>query len=206
MKVKLLEDFLYPDPSLQGKCLYCLTCFGKFTLSLCPTHIPASLLRAPWVPSGKKGTAAHCRDVAARTHLQHGGFPGIVRFYLRTPLESGTEEGAVIPGLRLLAEFSWQRKWGTLLRTAVRHFIGLSAQQHGGFRCWLLNEKSLMLKKDDDFCKTTFTSYKSSAVKYSGLFLCAGTKIHLVLNRSDWKVINYSHELSMDSLSSVRGF
>lgn len=106
MKVKLLEDFLYPGPSLQGKTLYCLASFGKFTLALCPTHIPAPLLRAPLVTEGKKGTAAHCRDVAARTHLQQGGFPGYERFYLRTPLESGTERGAVIPGLRLLAEFS----------------------------------------------------------------------------------------------------
>lgn len=49
----------------------------------------------------------------------------------------------------------------------------------------MLNEESLMLKKDDDLCKTTFTSYKPSSEKYSGLFLCADTKIHLVLNSSD---------------------
>lgn len=195
MKVKLLKDFPHPSPSLQGKPLCCLACFGKFTL--CPTHIPAPLLRAPLVTSGKKGTAAHCKDGAARTHLQHGGSLGNGRFYLRTPLGTGTERGAVIPGLRLLAEFSWQRKWGTLLRTAVMHFIGLSAQQHGGFRCWLLNEKSLMLQKDDDFCKTTFTSYKPWAEKYSGLLLCTDTKI---LNRSDWKETTYSHELSWSNI------
>lgn len=106
MKEKLLEDFLYPGPSLQGKPLYCLACFGKVIPTLCPTHIPASLLRAPLVTPGKKGTAGHCRGVAARTHLQHGGFLGNVRFYLWTSLGSGAERGAVIPGLRLLAEFS----------------------------------------------------------------------------------------------------